>query len=116
MTLPALCEYWYEFTNWTMERTEKFPKNVRLTLALRIDNLALDILEDFVKASYTSRQKKLQILADANRKLECLRMLFRMAHDRKFLNHRSFEYSIRKMTEAGNMLGGWMKERCEKSR
>ena len=37
---------WVEFLKWFLPTVEKFPKRVRFTFADRINNLALDIVED----------------------------------------------------------------------
>ena len=39
---------WMEFLEWLLPTTEKFPKRVRFTFADRINNLALDIVEECV--------------------------------------------------------------------
>ncbi len=44
---------WMQFLEWLLPTTEKFPKRARFTLANRIDNLALDVIEDLVEARYT---------------------------------------------------------------
>ena len=44
---------WMEFLDWLLPTTEKFPKRVRFTFADRINNLALDIVEDLVDARYS---------------------------------------------------------------
>jgi hypothetical protein len=45
-----------QFLEWLLPTTEKFPKRVRFTFSDRINNLALDIMEDLVEARY-SRNK-----------------------------------------------------------
>ncbi len=40
--------HWTGFLKWTLNKTSKFPRNVRFTLALRIDNIALDVLESVI--------------------------------------------------------------------
>ena len=39
---------WVEFVKWLLPTTEKFPRRVRFTFSNRIDNLALDVVEDLV--------------------------------------------------------------------
>ena len=103
--------FWYEFLDWLLDKTEKFPKKSRFTIVSRIDNLGLDIMEGLVIASYSGRDKKIRILKDINIKLERLRVLLRLSSKRKFINLTSFEYAMRKVDECGKMVGGWIKER-----
>ena len=48
-----LFQQWEQTLADLLERTSKFPKNVRLTFSIRIDNLGLDIIEALVAARYT---------------------------------------------------------------
>jgi four helix bundle protein len=98
---------WTAFLAWLLPTTEKFPKKVRFTFTNRIDNLALDVVEDLVEARY--RRDKRAILAQANLRLEKLRILLRLCHDLHYLPHTSYEHAMRAITEVGKMLGGWRK-------
>ncbi len=104
--LPVFTK-WLEFLNWLLPTTEKFPKKVRFTLIQRIDNLALDVVEDLVEARY-SRDKQVP-LRRANLRLEKLRVLLRLSYQQKHLPSRQYEHAIRVLHEVGSMVGGWMK-------
>ena len=99
---------WMEFVQWLLPATEKFPKRLRFTLTNRIDNLALDIVEELVEARYAS-QKHEQLQA-VNRKLERLRILLRLAHHFQALPHQQYEFAMRALDEVGRMVGGWIKQ------
>ena len=99
---------WVEFVKWLLPTTEKFPKRVRFTLTTRIDNLALDVVEDLVEARYT--RNKTEGLKAINLKLERLRVLLRLCHEVQVLPHRSYEFSMRSLDEVGRMVGGWIKQ------
>jgi hypothetical protein len=105
--LPIIVR-WMQFLEWLLPTTEKFPKRVRFTFADRINNLALDIIEQLVEAQY--RSDKLPLLNQINRQLERLRILLRLCHGLEYLPHRSYEYAIREINEVGSMLGGWIKQ------
>ena len=107
---PPIIVMWYELVMWLMGKTEKFPRRVRFTFANRIDNLALDILEQMVTARYEGVGRgKLEALGRADSALSRLRILLRMCHDLKYLDHGGYEHAARGLTEAGGMLGGWIK-------
>ena len=99
---------WMEFLEWLLPTTEKFPKRVRFTFADRINNLALDIVEDLVEARYT-RDKRL-LLQRVNLRLEKLRILLRLCHRLRYLPHQGYEHASRSLNEVGRMLGGWIKQ------
>ena len=99
---------WSEFVRWLLPTTGKFPKRVRFTLSTRIDNLALDIVEDLVEARYA--RHKTEKLQRINLKLERLRVLLRIGHDMQYLPHKSFEFAVRSVDEVGRMIGGWIKQ------
>jgi hypothetical protein len=99
---------WMQFLAWLLPTTEKFPKRVRFTFADRINNLALDIVEDLVEARY-SRDKQL-LLKRVNLRLEQLRILLRLCHQLQYLPHQGYEHATRAINEVGRMLGGWLKQ------
>jgi len=105
---PPLFILWYDFTSWLLDKTEKFPKKIRFTYINRIDNLALDIIEDIIEARYSKKKK--DILRRLDLRLEKLRILLRMCHDKTFLDNKGYEYASRKINEAGKMVGGWRKQ------
>jgi hypothetical protein len=105
--LPIFVQ-WMAFLTWLLPTTEKFPHKVRFTLSHRIDNLALDIVEDLVTARYA--HDKRASLRQANVRLEKLRVLLRLGHDLGHLSHTGYEHAMRRLLEIGNMLGGWRRQ------
>lgn len=87
---PVLLDKWYDVTKWLLERVDSFPENQRFIFGQRIADRALIILEVLVEAAYSPR--KADLLARANRDIEVLCWLIRMATDRKLLTPR--QYSI----------------------
>ena len=108
---PIIFVKWMEFLKWLLPQLENFPKRVRFTLANRIENLALDLVEDLVEARYT--HNKQSILRCANLRLEKLRVLLRICQEQHYLSHTRYEYAIRAVNEVGRMLGGWLKQQEE---
>jgi len=101
--------HWEKTLKDILSRTGKFPKRVRFTFSSRIDGLALDILEKIVEARYT--RDKSAVLAQANLHLEKLRVLLRISHEERYLDHKGFEHAARNIDEAGRMIGGWLRSR-----
>ncbi len=104
---PALLGHWERVIGDLLDRTGRFPKAVRFTFAARIENLALDVLEEIAEARYASGRAKQEALRRADARLARLRVLVRLSHERQYLDHRGYEHVSRGVDEAGKMLGGW---------
>lgn len=103
---------WYRFVGWLFNATEKFPKRVRFTLSSRLDNLALEVLENIIEAAYT--RNRTALLRRANLNVEKMRVLMRLCHEQKHLGNRSYEYAVKEMYETGKMLGGWIRSQANR--
>jgi len=98
---------WMDTVPWIMARTERFPKNLRYSLAQKIDNICLEILELIVQAIYS--QSKRESPLKINLKLDVLRALIQMAFKMQRLSESQYEYISRELLESGKMVGGWLK-------
>ncbi|MEO5333744.1 MAG: diversity-generating retroelement protein Avd [Magnetococcus sp. YQC-5] len=99
--------HWYKTLDWILDTVERFPRNARFTLAARLADDALAVMELIVEAIYTKDRR--HILNKVNLVLEKQRVLFRIAHDRHYLSTRQYEYIARALNDAGRMVGGWRK-------
>jgi len=106
---PILLVKWHDLTGWVLDRVEAFPKNQRFIFGQRLANHMLDVMELLVEAAYT--QDKTPLLNTANRKMEVLRWLLRMSHERKLLTQRQYLHAISLLVECGRMCGGWLRSR-----
>ena len=109
---PVLLVKWYDLTRWILEKVDSFPKNQRFIFGTRLADQAIDVLEPLVEASYS--REKAEILATANRKVETLCWLVRLAKDRKVLTERQYLFASQGQAECGRMLGGWLKQAMSK--
>ena len=105
---------WYRFLGWLLDTTEKFPKRVRFTFSTRLDNLALDVLEKIIEATYS--KDKAPILRKVNLEIEKLRVLLRLCSEKQYLSIRGHEHAARELNEAGKMIGGWIKESSQRQK
>ena len=106
---PGIVERCYEFCAWLLPKISKFPKDQRYILGNRLQNSALDMLEAFIDAAPASGQRKLIFLEEAQRRLEHVRFLLRLAYSIRMVNVKSYEYGSRVLVELGRMLGGWVR-------
>ena len=103
---------WLDFLQWLLPTTARLPRHIRFTFVNRIDNLALDVVEDLVEARY-SRDRR-AVLARANLRLEKLRVLLRLCHALGYFPHARCEHAMRCVNDVGRMLGGWLRHQAER--
>jgi hypothetical protein len=78
----------FRFLVWLGPTLEKFPRGQKFTLGDRIQNLALDVLEALIEATYT--RDRAQHLRRANLGIEKLRFLLRLAAELTVLDKRRY--------------------------
>ena len=109
---PVIVERFYGFLVWLFERTSQYPRAYRYSLGEKIQREALSFLDHIVQAAY--RRDRRELLEEANRRLEVLRLLFRLSKDLKCLSVRQYDHAGKECMEVGNQLGGWRKSVREK--
>lgn len=107
MAEPGVLVGFYDLVLWYTQRTERFPKSLRVTLGDRIDCKLLDMLELAVRARYARDPRKL--LLSLNTELDVLRYLTRLARDRGALEVKQYEFVSRCVEDIGRQVGGWLK-------
>jgi len=103
---------WLDFLQWLLPTTARLPRHIRFTFVNRIDNLALDVVEDLVEARY-SRDRR-AVLARASLRLEKLRVLLRLCRALGYFPHARCEHAMRCVNDVGRMLGGWLRHQAER--
>jgi len=109
---PVVLVKWYDVVKWFLERVDSFPKNQRFVFGQRLADRAIDVLELLVEAAYSPR--KADLLSRANRQIEVLRWLVRLAKDRDLFTMRQYGFACKGLTECGRMVGGWLKQSAAK--
>ena len=102
----------YDILKWLIPQMSRFPRSHKFTLGDRITNLGLDVLMLLVEANYT--RDRMQLLKQANQKLEQMRYLLRLCKDLDLFFLKRYEYISRQINEAGNQVGGWLKYQRER--
>ncbi|MEO1334926.1 MAG: diversity-generating retroelement protein Avd [Myxococcota bacterium] len=106
-SVPQAFLLWEDTLPQLFAKTSKFPKSARFTFATRIDNLALDLIEDLVEARFARRSRKAQVLERLDGRLSRLRVLVRIAFGQRLLDKGGYEHLQRRMDELGRMVGAW---------
>ncbi len=98
----------YEFLKWIHALLNRFPKSEKYTMAQKIENTALNVLEGIIQSNNdfdkTASLKKTIV------ELDKLRIFFRMSKDLQFISFEQYENGARQIDEIGRMLGGMLKK------
>jgi len=84
------------------------PKTHRYTLALKIDNLFVEIIEMCASASFVQKLDKVVYLRTAIRKLDTLKIMLMVLWETKSIDTKKYELLSLPLEEIGKMLGGWL--------
>ena len=103
---PQAIQACHELLIWIIPQLDKFPRTRRFSLATRIENGLLDILENLIEAAY-SKQKVIP-LQKANRQLEINRHLWRLAYELQAISIKPYEHGSKLMNGIGKQIGGWL--------
>jgi hypothetical protein len=101
---------WERTLDDLLERTSKFPKTMRYVLGARIDEAGIDVAVLLVDARFTKGERRRKALEEMNLRLNRLRVLVRLAHQRKCLDHGGFEHVVRALDAFGRGLGAWLRQ------
>ena len=98
----------YAFLKWLFNHTGKFPKSHRFSVAVKLENTILELIELITTANM--RRNKLDFLVRADEKLLYLKILSRLSYELQFINVKSYEYAAKELVEMGRMMGSWIKQ------
>lgn len=99
----------YDFAVWLKGQIRRFPRDQRFGFGQRLEAHALEVLETLVEARYAVERRPL--LEQANRRLQSLRYLLRMAHELKLLDDRRYAHAASSMEDVGRQIGAWVRAR-----
>jgi len=97
----------YDLMLYLFPIIDRFPKYEKFVLCTQVKNCIIDIARHIIKAN-KSRNKR-ALLYNIDVFIEELRLLIRLSHDRKYLAHKSYEETSKRVNEIGRLLGGWIK-------
>ena len=111
MMAKDLCRY-------VMTIIRKSPKQYRFTFTTRMQNLAMDIIEDIYLANDTfvggnniavKAEKRLTLQHDAMSKVRLLCYIAQLALEQKAILPKQYQQIAMQSTEVLHLLGGWVK-------
>lgn len=84
-------------------------KGQRYTVASRIENKFLDLLEFAYIAYFTEKERKAEQVHKCILVLDVIKFLIHIIWEGKFISHKQYGEIAEKLNEIGKMLGGWKK-------
>jgi len=112
---PPIYTVLVDVVGWTMDRTADIPKSQRFTFGQRLDNLALDALQEAIQAIFSGdTNRKLESLGELLLDLEQMQALWRLACDRRWISQQQLLFISGKLAEAGRMANGWRQQQAAK--
>lgn len=109
-----LYEEWYKLLCWLLDKCDKMPKHTRFTISGRIANLALQVQEDLILASFSAKPQQENTLQTVNIHLEQLRLYMRLCKDKQYFSIEQYRFASESINICGRMCGGWMKHASTK--
>ena len=106
---PSLIKKTYQFylqSHWVLN---KFPKKYRYSLAVKIENNLLEIIELIFLANVNIKNLREPIIHRASAKCDLLRIFLRLASDLNLINAHQYLNLQNQLSEIGKMIGGWLK-------
>ena len=100
--LVGTYKLWHQFV-------PDFPKSSRYTLGQKIDFLFLEVIENTIKAGYSTKIEKEVFLKRSSVKLDLLKFFLQIAWQIQSLEDKKYIRLSEKLDEIGRMLGGWIK-------
>ena len=98
----------FAFSKWLLHHTQKFPKSHRFSVAVKLENSVLEIIELIAAANL--HKDKIKILEQADSKLLYLKILSRLSYEMEFISIKSYEYASKELNGTGKMLGKWIQQ------
>lgn len=88
----------------------KYPKAERFSLVQDIKKNTYAGMEIIIHANKTfNKKQRLILLHRLDGNLKILKVFIRVSHKNKYINDRNYGSWSRKITNIGNLLGGWIK-------
>jgi four helix bundle protein len=87
----------------------KMPKPDRFNLGSKLEINCLSVLENIISAENEIEPTKLMFLRAAHTKIEVLKVLLRLAEEKRVIATKDYLKLQENIQEIGKMLGGWMR-------
>jgi hypothetical protein len=104
--VPVLIEIKTVYIAWNASAA-KFPKTVKYSLGLKIDNLLIDTIEAISIATFLQPSEKLPYLKRALTRIGTLKVFLQIVWEMDLIDTKYYTDLSEKVSGVGKMLGGW---------
>lgn len=88
----------------------KYPKCEKLSLVSNIKNNTYLGMKKIIMANKEfNKGKRINILNDLDTDMKILKVLIRLSYKKKYINGNNYRVWSKKISNIGNLLGGWIK-------
>ncbi len=94
-----------KFTLALMKHTINIPKYYRYTIAYRLDQYAIDLLEKLSEARYLSQAEKIKPLNEADMIVSKIKIILRLSYELQCISIGLLEELTKQLHEIGKILG-----------
>lgn len=98
----------YDFVLWLYPLINRLPKNHRLILGRRLEELAIQLLMTLMKANKSRGSERKQLQLESSDTLDYLRIMIRLAKDSHLISVKQYLVSVESLNEIGRMLTSWI--------
>ena len=99
----------YKLYDGLYEICKKMPKPDRFNLGSKLEINCLDALENIISAESSNDAEKIVLLRTAHTKIEILKVLLRLAENKRIITTKDYLKIQSEIQEIGRMLGGWIR-------
>lgn len=98
----------YDFTLWIYPLINRLPKNHRLILGRKLEELTLSLLLSLMKANKARGSERKQLQNESSDTLDYLRIMLRLSKDTRMVSVKQYLVSVELLNEIGRMLTSWI--------
>lgn len=98
----------YDFALWLYPLINRLPKNHRLILGRKLEELTLSLLISVMKANKARGSERKNMQIEASDTLDYLRIMLRLSKDTRQISVKQYLVSVELLNEIGRMLTAWI--------
>ena len=98
----------YDFMLWLYPLINRLPKNHRLILGRKLEELSLSLLISVMKANKARGIERRNLQNESSDTLDYLRIMLRLSKDTRQISVKQYLVSVELLNEIGRMLTAWI--------
>jgi hypothetical protein len=99
----------YDLLAYLLAASAKFPRNQRVVLGRRVQELALGFIDLLLQARKSETVERGRLLSQADIELDRLRYTVRLCQELGLLSAGQYQHASGLLVETGRLLGTWLK-------